>query len=428
MHVPGAAVAFRRRLLAGLLCCCSLLALPAGCSVEDDQEPGRCGVDGTCPPGQVCDRSTDRCREGPEPPANPEPVRYLSIAVAPDGKVWLAGQVERTPPALGVAWLEQGSDLTVELLAEGKGMAEGTSIALSPSGTGEAQPCVAFHDAGRGRLLYAQRQGSTWVIEEAAAGATGGARGVGSYPSMALDAAGQPWIAFHDAVRGALAVTHRSGGRWLTEMADEPAPGEGPRGLYASLVLVQGQPLVAHHDAGGGDLRLSLREEHGWRSTILAGHDPQLGDTGDMGRFASATVDPFGNAAVAFYDATRGTLLLARNDRGVLRVEEVDGGEGAAVPGSPRPAPKVGQFASLVHGRGGQQRIAYLDAAALDLRLATRDGAGWSIRTLAEDGVAGLWAAQAVDGEGNSVVAHCRLQADPAASGRLQHRLEVLWP
>ena len=419
------ACSLRIMLRACLPCCVLLLTtlglLPSSCT--EPTEEG-CRDDTECPSGEVCDRSTGRCGKGPDRPSQfPELGRYTSLAAGADGRVWFATRAEGAQPGLVVGWIERGGPLQIELVAEGSGMAEGTSIALLP-GPGQ-QPVVAFHDAAEGVLMLARRQHGRWSVEEVDGGVED--LRVGALPSLALDEEGRPWIAYQDESLGALKVASRTEIGWEVEVADEPAEGEGPRGLYASLVLLSSGPFVAHYDEGAGDLRVSLRERRGWQSSVIAGRKPRTReDLRDEGRFASASVDPFGNAAVAFYDATQGVLKLAWDDRGVMKVEVVDSGLGQQTASAPRPPAMVGQHASLVFGRGGLPGIVYLDAARLDLVYASRSSEGWTRTVLSEEGVAGLWAAQAIDEQGYSVVAHCRLL--PGADGRLRHSLEILWP
>ncbi|MDY0061196.1 MAG: hypothetical protein RBU45_15415 [Myxococcota bacterium] len=412
----------RRGLLVALALSGALGAVACG-------RPDRGCVDEGCPPGQLCDRATGRCAETPDLPTELEELgRHTSAAVAPDGTVWFATWARgKQHPVLAVASSVRGSDLTVELLAEGAGLAEGVSLALrSGAVAGEVGILVAFNGGAAGRLRLAERDEEGWSIETIDARPAGEARPGGGI-SLTVDAAGLPWIASHDEESRGLAVVHQEDTRWVTEAVDLPDDEGGRRGLYPAIVRGNGRTLVAHYDEGGGDLRVSSREAGGWQTTLLAGRDPVTGeDTGDVGRFASLRLDPLGNAAVAFFDGTRGQLLFAFNDQGLLRIEVVDPGanEGAAL----RPASLVGQYASLVYGREGRPRIAYLDAAALDLMLAERSDTGWTRQRIVTEGVVGLWASQAVDAEGRSVVVHTRLSPGHAAGEPPRRTVEVVWP
>ncbi len=124
-----------------------------------------------------------------------------------------------------------------------------TSLALDAGGN----PRIAYQDGNR--LKYASKSGATWTTETVDATAT-----VGDYCSLALDAQGQPHIAYHDFTHGDLKYAVKSGGTWTVVTVDEGAASGGAPshdvGQYASLALdAQGNPRIAYYDATTGDLR-----------------------------------------------------------------------------------------------------------------------------------------------------------------------------
>src|SRR5205823_6313822 len=107
----------------------------------------------------------------------------------------------------------------------------------------------------------------------------------GGYPSLALDAAGVPAVAYFDGDGGDLKFARLVGGAWQTQTIDAP----GSVGLYPSLVFGRdGLARIGYYKRTGGALRLAVQlpggGQGGWTiSTIDA--------AGDVGRSTSMVLD-----------------------------------------------------------------------------------------------------------------------------------------
>jgi hypothetical protein len=389
-----------------------------------------------CPEGHVCDPDRNECVPAQAAPAPVgTPGAWAAVAIAPTGEAVVASY----DVALNALVLStRGDDQTLEhrYLTAGPtgdrlaGAGPYVSLAFSPEGL----PAMAYRDRDARALGYAHFDGSAWHSEVVPFHS----RDYGHFSSLRIDSRGRPHIAFYDAETARLAYATRVEGRFQTEVVSrtavrdaqqartggdsapspEPPPGLSAAvdyGRYASLGLSGDQPVVAFYEAVRGDLLLARRTPDGWQVQFVDGgaaaESAPGGSPRDVGRHASLAVDSFGDIAIAYYDATGGVLRFAHSAGGVLTVETVDDGathpDGAAWPQCGRHS--VGQRAQLAVDRSRRPSIAYFDATDLTLRLAHRRGDGtWQRRLLDETPGAGLWLSHATTGE-RSFVAYSQV-------------------
>jgi len=151
-----------------------------------------------------------------------------------------------------------------------------------------------------GELRFATRHHDGWQIE-----VVDSATGAGGFPSLTLDAAGNPWISYYragtwDYHRGELRVANRNSGRWRLAIVDRSA---NAGRFNAVAVSVLGVPVVAYYAAKTGDLRLAWRNGH-WRTQTLAAD-------GDVGAWAQLTIDGHNLAHLTYVDAETMTTQYA---------------------------------------------------------------------------------------------------------------------
>lgn len=130
-----------------------------------------------------------------------------------------------------------------------------TSGGLGPSLALDAahRPHVAFYSPGEASLNYAVRNADdTWDVETVDAAAD-----VGLFSSLALDADSQPHIAYYDSTNGDLKYAHWNGSQWQVQTVDDT----GDVGQYVGLALDStGTPHISYYDVTNGDLKYATLE------------------------------------------------------------------------------------------------------------------------------------------------------------------------
>ena len=93
-------------------------------------------------------------------------------------------------------------------------------------------------------LRYAALEDATWKARSVEVGTQSG-----KWNSLVLDRNALPHLAYSSFKGGELHYAHFDGTKWDRTVLDSPAPGEGQRGMGASLVLDQnGNPRISYHD------------------------------------------------------------------------------------------------------------------------------------------------------------------------------------
>ncbi len=206
----------------------------------------------------------------------------------------------------------------------------------------------------------------------------------GGYPSLALDATGNPAVAYFDGDKGDLKYAHKVGGQWQTETIDAA----GSVGLYPSLVFTRdGRAQIAYYRRTGGDLRLAVQLPHvsGWKISTVD-------DAGDVGRCTSMALDPnqsntLGNVSIAYDDSNTGAKKYAIQKAAGWSIQTVD-----------EMTPDGGGYTSLVYepytsgGNFFHPAISYYDSNNSALKFARQNDDGtWATDTVIETGAQGLY-------------------------------------
>ncbi len=226
-------------------------------------------------------------------------------------------------------------------------------IQVVDPGNAGAYPSLALDSLGRphltygvgnGGLKYAWYDGSTWQIEVVEYGALNG-----YFSSLVLDVAGRPHIVYVNTDTYQLKYAWYDGTSWQIEVIDSYSSVVGG----STLVLDQfDQPHVAYCDPNNLHLKYAWRDEAGWQSEIV---DMQRGEL-----HRSFALDSLDRPRIAYYDITSGRddLRYAWHDGASWHIETVDS------------AGDVGQFASLTLDALDQVHISYSDDTNGDLKYA----------------------------------------------------------
>ncbi len=172
------------------------------------------------------------------------------------------------------------------------------SLALDSAG----YPHITYYVEPTSDLKYAWYDGSSWhlqVVDSAGA--------VGLYNSMVLDSADHPHISYYevatDRAMSSVKYAFFDGQSWHFEtvaiVGNYNGDGRMPLALDAA-----GQPHIAFFDAINGDLRYAYNDGSSWQIETVDG-------TGEVGRYCSLALDPAGGAHISYYDFTQGDLRYA---------------------------------------------------------------------------------------------------------------------
>ena len=222
------------------------------------------------------------------------------------------------------------------------------SLALDDQGN----PRIAYLGVPDDHLKFASKDdGAGWKIETADA-----AGDVGKSASLALDAEGNPRIAYYDQtplgnnqIKGDLKFAWKDDSAgWKTEIVDAA----GDVGKSASLALdAEGNPRIAYYDQTPlgnnqikGDLKFAWKDDGAsWKTEIVDA-------AGNVGEWASLALNAQGNPSIAYYDQTNGDLKF---------VSKVAGSW--TTPKTMDSASELGSPLSLALDAQGNPHIAYND-------------------------------------------------------------------
>jgi hypothetical protein len=289
------------------------------------------------------------------------------------------------------------------------------SMARAPDGS----PTMAFYDKSAGALGFAigdvRSDGVLWRYERADGyPSDGGLDGgdVGTHTDHTFAPDGSAWVSYHGPGQGNLKVARRVGKTWTSESVDAGSGLRPSTGLWTSIAIdAAGEPVVVYHDENGGTLRMATRAAGVWKTETIWTGQPFSGTDeagnpverpADVGEYAQIHID--GNTHyIAFYDRAQGDLVLLEGFAGAY-VSTVVASEG-----------DVGAWPSLVV-EGGNVALTYHDITNQDLKLAIREGGGRFTVTTLDDGPYrgadsalykrdGRWGVVYFDGRNNDLVA-----------------------
>jgi hypothetical protein len=190
-----------------------------------------------------------------------------------------------------------------------------TSLALDSNGI----PHISYYGDTNNDLKYANRLGGTWSYEVVESSPPG--EELGLHTSLALDDQDIPHIAYYDAMTdamftGRLKYVNKAGGVWGTPTIVDDSRDAGRN---ASLALdAQGEPYIAYYYLYGVGFA-SKDAAGGWTYETV--------DTGGVtGRYTSLAVDSEGRPHISYQEGINLTynLMYARKSEGVWTLERLD--------------------------------------------------------------------------------------------------------
>ncbi len=284
----------------------------------------------------------------------------------------------------GTEWADLGESATGGGVSRAPGWSRFPAVAVDRSGN----PGVAWDDATSGSLqVYVKRwDGTAWMEFAGSASGVGVSASADSaeWPSLALDADGNPVVAWTDyrSEEYRVRVTRWTGSRWeefprilIAGGGQHPT---GPTDRTPLALDPAGHPVVAWRDRSNGNWEIHLRRWNGLEWEELAGSATGGGvsATAGISILPAMALDPSGRPIVAWMDNASGNheIYLKRFD-GRSWVElagSATGGGVSAMPGhSTNPAVAV--------DAAGRPIVAWQEHAARksDIYLRRWTGAAW---------------------------------------------------
>lgn len=186
---------------------------------------------------------------------------------------------------------------------------------------GEFESQVAVDSQGNPHICYSPRtlkyahfNGKRWIVQDVDKGT-----GLASYTcSIKLTANDLPRISWYVENGVFLRYAELKDGVWMARTLDN----EGLPGKWNSLALdAQGNPHIAYIDFPQGQLRYTAYDGQGWSRLILDAPGKTLDDVAMRGFGASLVIDAHGDPLIAYYDTE--SLRLARFVDGQWKKEVV---------------------------------------------------------------------------------------------------------
>jgi plastocyanin len=251
-----------------------------------------------------------------------------AVALGSDGTVHAAwtmrdGVYYGTTKAGGTSTVEQVFNYGTAVALAGPISAPG--IALDPAGN----PWVAFSVPGSGGLEVhaATLNGSKWTDQVVAtAGPCNGCAQPG--PTGIAILRGNPVVVFGDAAKDSVETATRQGSKWVVNVVETKAQGLG------LSVSTTGNTAYASYYTGHGTVRVALLDDHAPTTMEVAkAPNPSLSKTGNSASRTAVAAGKDGTIYVAWDDETQGLQFWKKGTDAFTQVDT-----GTAVAGGQHPA------------------------------------------------------------------------------------------
>ncbi len=261
-------------------------------------------------------------------------------------------------------------DWTIETVDPAAHDVSSVSLALGDAGT----PGISY--AANGELRYAARNGTGWEVRTVEPAISAGSM------SLALDAKGNPQIAYIHAANNDLRYAAWDGSAWQIQTVD----GDGKEA--PSLVLDgAGRPRISYLDRPNATVKYAAFDGSAWRVETV----DRVGSY-DWG--TCLALDGAGRPSIAYGGSDQ--VRIARYTGTAWRVETL----GLVEPGEPGARP------GLVLDSDGTPRLASYDPATDALLYRVRDGPGWRTEWIDANGDRLQHASLALDDAGTPGISY----------------------
>jgi len=271
---------------------------------------------------------TWRIQRLPADPGSPEP----SVARDRQGRYHLAW---RTGTFFGEGILRyatiKGGVWQEEIVDDVEGATSHTSIAVDAAGN----PHIVYSPELAGLpMRYAKWNGIDWEKEDIVV------RGGILSPSLALDVAGEPRVAYIVDGGGEIDYATRSLGAWTIESIDIVSPNQT---LGTSLALdSRGRPHIAYDELYAIGINYAVKSDAGWSIELV--------DTGQRWE-PDLVMDSGDRPQMVFYDAEQGALIYAARSSGTWCLQTIED--------DPSELIRIGRNAAIALDDLGATHVAY---------------------------------------------------------------------
>ena len=231
---------------------------------------------------------------------------FLSMQLDSKGDPYISYYREAYPDRTYALYLKyahfDGTTWYVETVDNHKHTGKFNSLALDADGN----PHIAYWQQEAGDLLTARWDGAHWQYGTAdSRRAHNDYVGIGN--SIALDSAGNSCIAYFDTTANTLKYAWQKEATWHTEVVDQLSGIWIFNDRVSLKIDSHDQPHIAYFDHGLGALKYASRDEKGWHAEVVE-------NRGHVGGYASLVLGQDDRPYIAFYDLNEGQLRLAERD------------------------------------------------------------------------------------------------------------------